>query len=90
MENLPGCLLSLLIGILCFAILFGLICLGAWLFQVLPDFALAIIGGVILIGVNVVAFWESYIWKRRKRWYFPMCLTITLCAIIIALIAIFG
>ena len=80
----------LLLVLLAMAACFGLICLCVWIFQFLPDYAIAIVFGVILVVADVVAYFESYVWQRRKRWYFPLCMAVTCCAIIIALSIIFG
>ena len=82
MEKFLGCLLTLVILVVSFAAIFGIICLFAWLFQVLPPTVLWIIGGLVLVGANVVAFYASYIWGGRKPWYFPLCLIVSIFGII--------
>ena len=83
MEKPLGCLLTLIILVVGIAVIFGIICLFAWLFQVLPPTVLWILGGLILIGANVVAFYESYVWGRRKTWYFPLCLIVSIVGVIV-------
>ena len=80
----------LLLGLLAMAAFFGLICLCVWLYQFLPDYTIAIVFGILLVVANIVAYFESYIWNSRKRWYFPLCLATTFCAVVIALCIILG
>ena len=72
------------------AAVFGVICLFAWLFQVLPPVGVAILAILFVIGANVVAYFESYVWESRKSWYFPLALCVTVAGVIVFLSTYLG
>ena len=72
------------------AAIVGIFALFKWLLPLLPPIWAFIIMSLLLIGGNVVTFYESYVWKRRKEWYFPLTLCISILCIIVFWPMFFG
>ena len=72
------------------AVIVGIVALFRWLILVLPSAWLFIIFILLLVGMNTVTFFESYVWENRKSWYFPMTLSISVIAVIVIISVFVG
>lgn len=81
-DSILGLILGLLFGI---ALLIGFIIFIAWFLDLLmkinPIWAIL----VIAVGCNIVSFFASFVWKMRKKWFFPLTLILTLIALAYAI-----
>jgi hypothetical protein len=43
---------------------------------------------LFVIGLNVLAYFASYVWGQRKPWFFWLCLCMTIVAFYMAMLAL--
>ena len=83
-------LVALFLGIFLVFFLLGLVVDAVKpLFLALPQIAQNILTVIfflaLLAGMNVIAYFASYVWGQRKWWYFPLCLTLTIIFLLMVL-----
>ncbi len=64
---IPGC-----------AIVVGLVILFLWIMELLTETSPTLAMMIMLIGANVISFFASYRWGKRKPWFFWVGLIISL------------
>lgn len=85
--------LGLILGILAmFVVFFLFVFIGRivepllnLLTQTGKNILLVVAGIAFLIGINIIAYRESYVTGRRKWWYFWLCLGLTITFVIMIL-----
>lgn len=81
-----GGLLSILFAMLCVigagAVALAIVICVFWGLYLLHPIV-AIVAGAI--GMNAIAYCASYVWGGRKKWYFWLCLSLTILAPIVLL-----
>ena len=74
-------ILGLILGIVGIVVAFLAIWGVCWVIEqisfVFPGiWAIAFV--LFVIGMNVIAYFASYVWGRRKKWFFWACLVLTI------------
>ena len=58
------------------------------LFALLSPAAKIIMAILFVIGLNVLAYFASFVWGQRKPWFFWLCFGLTIVAFFMSIIAL--